>query len=91
MKLNAISISGQRIKDFIGIFYLLKVYSIDDMIRFYKTKYATFNEVNVLKSLTWFEDIDHSDMPLLLENPKLKWAEVTKKIRQETQKYLRKI
>lgn len=90
MKLNAISISGQRIKDFIDIFYLLKSYTIDDMIRFYKTKYATFNEVNVLKSLTWFEDIDHSDMPVLLENPKLKWSEVSTTIRHETQKYLRK-
>jgi len=91
MKLNAISISGQRIKDFIDIFYLLKSYSIDTMIRFYKTKYTTFNEVNVLKSLVWFEDIDHSDMPVLLENPKLKWSEVSAKIRKETQKYLRTI
>lgn len=91
MKLNAIAISGQRIKDFIYIFYLLKTYTIEEMIRFYKTKYATFNEVNVLKSLTWFDDIDHSDMPVLLENPTLKWAEASKKILQETQKYLRKI
>jgi len=90
MKLNAISISGQRIKDFIDIYYLLKSYTIDDMLRFYKTKYAAFNEVNVLKSLIWFEDIDYSDMPVLLENPKLKWSEVSKKIRQDTQKYLRK-
>src|SRR5664279_2780884 len=29
MKLNAISISGQRIKDFIDIFYLLKSYTIE--------------------------------------------------------------
>jgi len=90
MKLNAISISVQRIKDFIDIYYLLKSYTIDDMLRFYKTKYAAFNEVNVLKSLIWFEDIDYSDMPVLLENPKLKWSEVSKKIRQDTQKYLRK-
>jgi hypothetical protein len=90
MKLNAISISGQRIKDFIDIFYLMKSYSIDDMIHFYKMKYAAFNEVNVLKSLTWFEDIDHSDMPVLLENPELKWSEVSSTIRKETQKYLRK-
>lgn len=90
MKLNAISLSGQRIKDFIDIFYLLKSYSIDDMIHFYKMKYAAFNEVNVLKSLTWFEDIDHSDMPVLLENPELKWSEVSSTIRKETQKYLRK-
>jgi hypothetical protein len=90
MKLNAISISGQRIKDFIDIYYLLNLYSISDMIHFYKKKYVGYNEVNVLKSLTWFEDIDHSDWPLLLQNPDLKWPEITKKIIQETRKYLRK-
>lgn len=90
MKLNAISISGQRVKDFIDIYYLLKSYSVSDMIRFYKTKYASFNEVNVLKSLVWFEDIDLSDWPVLLKNPELKWPEIMKKIRRDMQKYLRK-
>jgi hypothetical protein len=89
MKLNAISISGQRVKDFIDIYYLLKLYPVSEMIRFYKIKYASFNEVNVLKSLVWFEDIDLSDWPVLLQNPELKWAEIRKKIRMETQKYLR--
>ena len=89
MKLNAISISGQRVKDFIDIYYLLKSYSISDMIRYYKNKYASFNEVNVLKSLVWFEDIDHSDWPVLLQNPELKWAEIMKTIRMGTKKYLR--
>jgi len=42
------------------------------MIRFYKIKYASFNEVNVLKSLVWFEDIDLSDWPVLLQNLELK-------------------
>lgn len=90
MKLNAISISGQRVKDFIDIYYLLKLYSVSNMLRFYKMKYASFNEVNVLKSLVWFEDIDLSDWPVLLKNPELKWAEIMNKIRGETQKYLRK-
>lgn len=90
MKLNAITTSGQRVKDFIDIFYLLKSYSMEDMLRFYKSKYADFNEVNVLKSLTWYDDIDHSDWPVLLLNPELKWAEITKKLTRETQKYLRK-
>jgi len=89
MKLNAISISGQRVKDFIDIYYLLKSYSVSDMIGFYKKKYALFNEVNVLKSLVWFEDIDQSDWPVLIQNPELKWAEIKKKISLETQKYLR--
>jgi hypothetical protein len=90
MKLNAISISGQRVKDFIDIYYLLNTYSISDMVGFYKKKYTAFNEVNILKSIVWFEDIDQSDWPVLLRNPDLKWAEIKKKIIQETQKFLRK-
>ncbi len=90
MKLNAISVSGQRVKDFIDIYYLLTSYSLDEMIAFYKTKYTAFNEVNVLKSLTWFDDIDHSDWPVLIQNPNLKWKEIAKKILQETRKYLQK-
>jgi len=90
MKLNAITTSGQRIKDFIDIYYLLKAWSLADMISFYKIKYVAFNEVNVLKSLTWYEDIDHTDWPVLLQNPGLKWSEIMKKIRKETQNYLRK-
>lgn len=61
------------------------------MIGIYKTKYAAYNEVNVLKSLTWFEDVDHSGWPVLLQDPELKWTVITKKIIHETQKYLRKI
>ena len=90
MKLNAITTSGQRIKDFIDIYYLLKAWSLEDMISFYKIKYEAFNEVNVLKSLTWYEDIDHTDWPVLLQNPGLKWSEIMKNIRKETQNYLRK-
>lgn len=88
MKLNAIAASGQRVKDFIDIYYLLDTYSIADMIGYYKTKYASYNEVNVLKSITWYGDIDHADWPVLLQNPGLKWSDVTKKLISETKKYL---
>lgn len=91
MKLNAISVSGQRVKDFIDIYYMLDTYSIAEMVGFYKKKYASFNDVNVLKSLIWFEDIDHSAWPVLLKNPDLKWETIRKKIVKETQKFLRSI
>lgn len=91
MKLNAISVSGQRVKDFIDIYYLLEIYSVEDMIGFYKKKYAQYNEVNVLKSLCWFEDVDLSDWPVLLLHPKLKWVTVKKKIKDATSLYLKKL
>jgi predicted nucleotidyltransferase component of viral defense system len=39
MKLNAIYVSGQRLKDFIDIYYLLDEYSVEEMISFYRKKF----------------------------------------------------
>lgn len=91
MKLNAISVSGQRVKDFIDIYYLLEMYSIEEMIGFYKKKYLQYNEANVLKSLCWFEDVDLSDWPVLIKTPKLTWKTVTKTIIEATSAYLQQI
>ena len=38
MKLNAIINSGQRLKDFIDIYFLLEHFSIKDMLGFFETK-----------------------------------------------------
>lgn len=91
MKLNAISISGQRVKDFVDIYYLLDFFSVDEMIGFYKTKYTQYNEVNVLKSLCWYDDVDLTDWPMLITNPMLKWATVMKKIQDATSLYLKQL
>jgi hypothetical protein len=84
MKLNAISTSGQRVKDFIDIYFLLDFYSIEEMLSFYKKKYSQYNEVIVLKSIIWFEDVELSEWPVLLKNPNLTWSEVKEKITKAT-------
>jgi predicted nucleotidyltransferase component of viral defense system len=89
MKLNAISGSGQRVKDFVDIYYLLDEYTIAEMIAFYKLKYSQYNEVNVLKSLTWFEDAEISNWPVILNNPELNWTMVKKKLKTATQTFLK--
>lgn len=91
MKLNAISVSGQRVKDFIDIYFLLKLYTIEEMIGFYRQKYAGYSDANVLKSLCWFEDVDLSDWPALLKTSKLKWATVKKTIMEATNLYLKQL
>ena len=91
MKLNAISVSGQRVKDFIDIYFLLETYSIEEMIGFYKKKYLQYNEANVLKSLCWFEEVDLSEWPVLLKTPKLRWGNVRKRIKEVTSNYLQQI
>jgi hypothetical protein len=77
--------------DIIDIYFLLEIYSIEEMIGFYKKKYSQYNEANVLKSLCWFEEVDLSDWPVLLKTPKLRWETVKKTITKATFNYLRKI
>jgi hypothetical protein len=89
MKLNAISTSGQRSKDFIDIHYLLNKYDLGSMLEFYQKKYDQQNVAFVLKSLVYFEDVDLADWPVLIENPKLKWADVKKKIEKSVMDYSR--
>lgn len=67
MKLNAISNSGKRIKDFIDIYFLLEHFSMDELIGFYAAKYPKFNPLIALKSVNYFDDIDPE-----LDPPKLK-------------------
>jgi predicted nucleotidyltransferase component of viral defense system len=85
MKLNAISVSGQRSKDFVDIYFVLEThkYSIADMLKFYQKKYNQQGEMHILKSLVYFDDVDLSDWPVLLRKPHLKWTEIRKKIEKE--------
>jgi hypothetical protein len=91
MKLNAIAVSGQRVKDFIDIYYLLEEFSLADLISFYKQKYTQYNEVNVLKSITWFNDVVMEDWPVILKDRNLKWEKIKKRIIRETESYLKEI
>ncbi|MGA1583347.1 MAG: hypothetical protein ACO4CH_08835 [Saprospiraceae bacterium] len=67
MKLNAIVNSGQRIKDFIDIFYLLTYHSLNELLEAYSQKYSYSNSIVALKALNYFEDINPDADP-----PKMK-------------------
>jgi predicted nucleotidyltransferase component of viral defense system len=67
MKLNAIAGRGSR-KDFIDLFFLLKKYSLKEMISFYNNKYVDGSEFMVIKSLTYFEEAENEEMPIMFEN-----------------------
>lgn len=88
MKLNAISTSGQRSKDFIDIFYLLGNYDLKSMLEYYQKKYNQQNVSFILKSLIYFEDVDLSDWPVLVLNPKLKWSAVKNKLEDTVREYI---
>jgi len=57
MKLHAIETSGDRAKDFIDIYYLLKEIPLEKMFASYQKKYSTENIFNAKRSLCFFEDV----------------------------------
>lgn len=87
MKLNAISVSGQRSKDFVDIYYGLNNFSIADMVTFYKTKYDQSSASHVLKSLIYFDDVDLAGWPVLLNEPELTWGSVKERIEEGVIEY----
>ena len=66
MKLNAIAGRGSR-RDFIDLYFLLRTYSLDQMMAFYAAKYPDGNAFLVRKSLTYFDDAEQEAMPRMLE------------------------
>jgi hypothetical protein len=85
MKLNAISSSGQRSKDFVDIYYVLKEkrHTIEEMLGFYKKKYSQKGDMHIIKSLIYFEDVDLAEWPVIIKDPHLKWSTVKRKIEKE--------
>lgn len=77
MKLNAIAGRGSK-KDFIDLFYLLKEFTIYEILQFYLLKYNDGSEFMVRKSLTYFEDADLEETPVLLHD--ITWEEIKTQI-----------
>lgn len=62
MKLAAITNRGTK-KDFIDMYFLLKHFSLKEMLGYYKTKYNTDSIYNVIRSLVYFADAENDPMP----------------------------
>ncbi|MCE7862912.1 MAG: hypothetical protein DYG99_05140 [Bacteroidetes bacterium CHB5] len=79
MKLNAISNSGKRLKDFIDIYFLLEHFSMSEMLDFYTIKYPGFNPLIALRAVNFFDEIDPAIDPPKLRK-KLPLATIKKRI-----------
>lgn len=80
MKLSAIHGRGSK-KDFIDIYFILKdLFSLAEIITFYKRKFSVLKEdvSLLLKSLTYFENAEEEPEPLLLKEAD--WKEIKKYI-----------
>jgi hypothetical protein len=88
MKIDAISSRGSK-KDFIDLFFLLKEYSLQEILEFFTKKYnnINYNLVHIIKSLSFFEDSEEDPEPVMLK--KANWEDVKKEISRQAQEYLK--
>jgi Nucleotidyl transferase AbiEii toxin, Type IV TA system len=80
MKLAAIAGRGRK-RDFYDLFFLLRQYSLDELMGFYLKKFDDGSEFMVARSLVYFEDADQDDEIKLLGKP-IKWETVKETIQQ---------
>lgn len=86
MKINAIMGRGTR-KDFIDLYVLLQHYSLTQIMDFYRQKYPEFSEYRALLSMTYFDDAEMQDMPLMFI--KTPWESMKTSIIQAVEAYQR--
>ncbi|PLK42220.1 nucleotidyl transferase AbiEii/AbiGii toxin family protein [Emticicia sp. TH156] len=84
MKMAAITNRGRK-RDFIDLYFLLKLYSLKQIIEWYQQKYDA-EIFMLLQSLVYFEDANYDiDLNMIVQT---NWEEVKKVIKAEVQKYL---
>lgn len=83
MKLSAITGRGTK-KDFVDLYFLLKYFTLSEMLSFYEEKYADGSVFMVLRSLSYFDDAEEDPMPRMLH--KTDWGNMKNKIMDEIKK-----
>ena len=79
MKVHAVVQSGNRIKDFVDIHYLLEYRSLNQLINSYQQKYPDANRVLAQNAILYFSDIDF-DIPIKLIKQPLAWGKVEERL-----------
>ena len=82
MKIDAVSSRGSK-KDFIDIYFLLKIYPLSELIGYFEEKYRgiEYNNLHILKSLTYFEDAESEPMPRMAQE--VGWEDVKRTIQRK--------
>ncbi len=89
MKIIAIVQRG-KLRDFIDIYFLLKKFSLNQIITFTKEKYLSYEEILILKALIYFADADKettAQRGIKIFDPNFSWPKAKKLIFSEVRKY----
>lgn len=87
MKILAISQRGRR-RDFIDIYFLIKEFGLEQIMKFAKEKYPAFNIYVGLQGLVYFQDAnDESDKDRIIMQRKIDWKEIKKYLIKEANNF----
>jgi len=76
MKLLAIAQRGKR-RDFVDLYFLCKLFSLQEILNFTGKKFPTFDVYNGLRGLIFFEDAEHEKARLgVTPRIKISWSAV---------------
>lgn len=81
MKISAITNRGTK-KDFYDLYFLIKRFSLENILSLYSEKYGHDSTFMALKSLNYFDDAEKEADPIVL-NPNVTWNEVKSVISKE--------
>jgi hypothetical protein len=85
MKLNTISQSGKRQKDFYDLYFLLEHYSLANMLAAYEEKYPRSSPLIPVRAVVYFDEIDFAhEPPVLIQSVSFK--KVQQRLRQAVQR-----
>jgi hypothetical protein len=87
MKLSAIARRGVK-KDFWDIAELLDMYSLAEMLEFYKAKYRSHDIFHLLRAIVYFADAEKQKDPDPLK--KMTWKQVKTKMERAAETYLKR-
>lgn len=87
MKISAMASRGTK-RDFVDLYVLAQRYGLDQILAWFKTKFAqtNYSMVHVLKSLAYFEEAEQDPMPDMLAP--LSWDEVKRLFTSEAARLL---
>ncbi|PIS31529.1 MAG: hypothetical protein COT41_01500, partial [Candidatus Portnoybacteria bacterium CG08_land_8_20_14_0_20_40_83] len=87
MKILAISQRGKR-RDFVDIYFLIKEFGLEQIMKFAREKYPAFNIYVGLQGLVYFQDADNdSDKSRLVMLQKPDWKEIKKYLAKEANNF----
>jgi len=84
MKLAAITNRGRQ-RDFFDLFFILRLYTLRDLLDAYNAKFSDGSEFLVRKSVVYFEDAEEDDLPTIFDTS-VTWALVKNAIESEVKK-----